>query len=214
MVASKRNSSPGLLCSQRAPLLSGGSQCCSAVGCHLPAGCSPAHGTSPLVYPVDKDRKGGMGFALPPFPGHHKRDLPPPNQLCDVDTTYELHTWVRTAAGSGQAILQCPQRWQKAELETMGGSPWQLAAGGGVRQGAAPAEIPRFLTLRPRAAAQGWHQLGLRWEKTGRGDPDTLHVYLAPRSDNLLLCRSPPWDPESSTAGHGVVQSHLSWMSL
>ena len=159
-------------------------------------------------------RSNGSEFALPPFQGCRKRDLPPPNQLCDVDTTYELHTWVRTAVGSGQAILRCPQRWQKAELETMGGSPGQLAAGGGARQGAAPAEIPCFLTLRPRAAAQGWHQLGLRWEKTGRGDPDTLHVYLAPRSDNLFLCRSPPWDPESSTAGHGMVRSHLSWMSL
>ena len=61
-----------------------------------------------------------MGFALSPFPGCRKRDLPPPNQLCDVDTAYELQTWVRKAVGNRQDILRCPRCWQKAELETPG----------------------------------------------------------------------------------------------
>ena len=110
LVASKRTSSPGLLCSHREPLLSGGSQRCSANGCHLPAGHAPANGTSQLGLPGDKDRKGAVWFALSPFPECRERDLPPPNQLRDVDITYKLQTWVRTAVGSGQDILQCPRR--------------------------------------------------------------------------------------------------------
>ena len=120
------------------------------------------------------------GLSLSPFPRCFKRDLPPPNQLCDVDTTYELQMWVSTAVGNGQDILRSPQCWQKAELETTGGSPGQPAAGGGAWQGAAPAEMPGSLSLGPGAAARGRHQLGLRWEKHRRGDPETLHAHPAP----------------------------------
>ena len=44
---------------------------------------------------------------------------------------YELQTWVRTAVGNGQDILQCPRHWQKAELETTGEAQgsWQPAVG-------------------------------------------------------------------------------------
>ena len=43
-----------------------------------------------------------------------------------------------------------------------GGSPGQLAAGGGAQQGAVPAEMPGSLSLGHRAAARGRHQLGIR----------------------------------------------------
>ena len=89
-------SSPGLLCSHRLPLLSRGSQCCPAVGRHLPAGHSPVQHTSALALPGDKDHKRGMGLALRPVPGCHQRDLPPPPQLCHVGTTYSCR------CGSGQ----------------------------------------------------------------------------------------------------------------
>ena len=89
------------------------------------------------------------------------------------------------------------------------GSPGQPAAGGEARQGAAPAEMPGSLSLGPGAAAGGWCQLGLPWEKTGRGDPHTPHVYLAPWSHNLSLCPSLPRHPESSAASPGVVLRHL-----
>lgn len=84
------------------------------------------------------------------------------------------------------------------------------AAGDEARQGAAPAEMPSSLSLSPRAAARDWHQLGLHWEKTGRGDPHTLHTYPVPGFENLFLCPLLPQDPESSATGPGVVLSHLS----
>lgn len=84
---------------------------------------------STLGHHEDKDQKGGTGFTLLPFPGCHKRDLPPPNQLGDVDIAYKLQTWVRIAVGSGQAILQCHWHWQKAKLETTEGRPGQLVTG-------------------------------------------------------------------------------------
>lgn len=165
VVAAKRTNSPGLLCGHWAPLLSGRSQRCPVIVCHLPAGHSSAQGTSLLGHPWDKDQKGGTAFAFPPFPGCPKRDLPPPHQLCDMDTTYELQMGVRTTVGSGQAILQCPRCWQKAELETSGGSPVLPAAGGGARQGAVPAQMPGSLSLGPGAAARHWHCWGFAGTK-------------------------------------------------
>ena len=206
LVASKRTTSPGLLCGHWAPLLSGGSQHRSANGCHLPAGRSPAHGTSPLGRPVDKDRNGGMELALPPFPGCHKRDLPPPNQLCDVDTMYKLQTRVRTAVGSGQDIFWCPRRWQKAELDRTGGE-----AQGSRQRGPAGCSAHRnaqLLEPRPQGCCTGSAPAEA---SLGKARPDTSHMYLAPGSDNLSLCPSPPWDPESSATSPGVVLSHL-WM--
>ena len=90
-----------------------------------------------------------------------------------------------------------------------GGSPGHSAASGEAQQGAAPAEMPGSLSLGPGAAAWGRRQLGLRWEKPGRGDPDTRHVYPAPGSDRLSLCPSLPQHPESSAAGSGVALSRL-----
>ena len=90
-----------------------------------------------------------------------------------------------------------------------GGSPGHSAAGGEAQQGAAPAEMPGSLSLGPGAAARGRRQLGLRWEKPGKGDPHTLHVYPVPGSDRPSLCPSLPQHPESSAAGPGVVLSRL-----
>ena len=71
-------------------------------------------------------------------------------------------------------------------------------------------EMPGSLSLSPRAAAQGWHCLQLRWEKSGRGDPENPHMYPGPGFDNPFLCPSPPRGPESSATGPGMVLSHLS----
>ena len=204
MVASKRTSSPGLLCSHRAPLPSGGSQRCSAICCHLPAGSSPAHGTSPLGLPGDKDQKGGMGFALSPFPGCHKRDLPPPNQLCEVDTTYELQTWVRTAVGNSQDILQCPRRWQKAELETTG------EAQGTQQPAVRPSRVQRPQKCpAPSASAAGLqHGAGA---SRGFAGKNQARVTLTP-----CTCTRPR-DPTTSPSGHRyhsiqkVVPPALAW---
>ena len=90
-----------------------------------------------------------------------------------------------------------------------GGSPGHSAASSEAQQGAAPAEMPGSFSLSRGAAARGRRQLGLRWEKPGKGDPDTLHMYPAPGSDHLSLCPSLPQHPESSAAGPGVVLSRL-----
>ena len=93
---------------------------------------------------------------------------------------------------------------------TTGRSPGQPTASGGARQGAAATEMPGSLSLSPEAAAWGQHWLGLRWEKPCRGDPDTLHTYLALGFHSLSLCPLLPRDPKSSTTSAGVVLSHLS----
>ena len=110
--------------------------------------------------------------------------------------------------GTGKTFCDAPALAESRAGDN-GGRPGQSAAGSEAWQDAALAEMPGSLSLGPGAAARGQCQLGLRWENTGRGDPHTLHVYLAPRSDNLSLCPSLPRHPESSTAGPGVVLSCL-----
>ena len=100
----QENHSPGLLCGHQAPLLSGGSQRCSAIGCHLPAGRSPAHSTAPLGLPGDNHRKGGMEFALSPFPGCHKRDL----QKAELETPGEAQGSLQPAVRPSR--VQHPQK--------------------------------------------------------------------------------------------------------
>ena len=67
LLASKRISSPGMLCGQCTPLLSGGSQPqhCSANICHLSAGCFPVHSMSPLADPESPHMAPASGSGHP-----------------------------------------------------------------------------------------------------------------------------------------------------
>ena len=129
------------------------------------------------------------GLSLSPFPRCFKRDLPPPNQLCDVDPTYELQTWVRTAVGNSQDILQCPRRWQKAELETTG------EAQGTQQPAVRPSRVQRpQKCLAPSASAAGLqHGAGA---SRGFAGKNQARVTLTP-----CTCTRPR-DPTTSPSGH------------
>ena len=153
----------GPLCCQCAPLLAGGSQPqhCSANISHLPAGCSPVHSMSPLALPGDKDQKGAIWFSFP----HSQRAA---QETCHPQISSVTGTpCMRCRRGSGWLREQArhsavPPALAESRAGDNGGSPGQLAAGGGAQQGAVPAEMPGSLSLGPRAAARGRHQLGIR----------------------------------------------------
>ena len=195
MLASKRSSSPGLLCGHRAPLLSGGSQRCSALGCLLPAGRSPAHGTAPLGRPVDRDGKGRMG-CFAPIPRVPQERPATPNELCDVDTTYGLQTWARTAPGCGQAILSCLRRWRQGG-ETWGS--WQPVVGPGKVQG--PQKCPALSASAPRLR----HGAGTSWGFAAKKQAGvTLESHTCTRSWDMATC-------PSSHHHHGIQKDALAW---
>lgn len=182
-------SSPGLLCGHRLPLLSRGSQCCSAVGRHLPAGHSPAQHTSALALPGDKDHKRGMGLALPPVPGCHQRDLPPPPQLCDVGTTYSC------SCGSGQLWAGGKPRGGApgAGSRQSWGSEGQPRAAGSRRRGPAGCSTlsnARLLAPRPQGCSAGLAPAGAGLG-TARQGPWHPGTHLLPAWGGLVLCNRP-----------------------
>ena len=79
--------------------------------------------------PCGQDQKVAMRVCFAPSPGCHKRDLPPPNQLCDVDTTYELQTWVRTGWGEWASHSVTHPALAESRAGENGGSPGQLVVG-------------------------------------------------------------------------------------
>lgn len=167
MVASKRTSSPGLLCGHW-------HLCCQAgpsvaVRCNrLSPPCrmlsSRQHVSS--CSPCGQDQKVAMRVCFAPSPGCHKRDLPPPNQLCDVDTPYELQRWVRTGWGerASHSVTQPALAESRAERtgEAQGSRRWGPAECSACRNA-------RVLETLPQGCSTGPTPAGASLGKTRQG---------------------------------------------
>ena len=105
---------------------------------------------------------------FPPLPESCARDLPPPNQLCNRDTTYELQAWVRMAVGRGNTFCSAPgtgrkQSWrQRGKPRAAGSRRWGPA-------GCSACRNARLLEPRPQGCSTGPAPAGESLGKTRQG---------------------------------------------